>query len=282
MSATATAPAAALTANVARPSAQDPLAADAVARFHRDGLLLGPTVLDRATVNNLLEELERVIRDQHGPGPQPLSIANLTGKADAPLWQIVNIWQASPAFEALVRHPVITAAAAQLLAAKELRLWHDQIQYKPANNGGANHWHQDLPYWPVLSGERQLTAWVALDDADTGNGCMTMVPGSHQWGNNVRALEGLPSFDMPADFLGHPTPTVRSVVPAGGVHFHHSLTWHGSPVNTSGRPRRAIALHYMTNDTAFNAQGGHLMKPAITSEDGQPIDGAPFLSVWKA
>jgi ectoine hydroxylase-related dioxygenase (phytanoyl-CoA dioxygenase family) len=134
----------------------------------------------------------------------------------------------------------------------------------------------------VLSGERQLTAWVALDDADTGNGCMTMVPGSHLWGNHVRDLETLPSFDMPANHLGFNTPTVRCVVPAGGVHFHHSLTWHGSPVNTSGRPRRAIALHYMTHDTAFYAQGGHLMKPAITSEDGQPIDGAPFLTVWKA
>jgi ectoine hydroxylase-related dioxygenase (phytanoyl-CoA dioxygenase family) len=263
-------------------AAAGPLAADAVTRFHRDGLLLGPIVLDRATVAELLDELERVVRDQHGPGPQPLSLTNFTGRDDAPLWQIVNIWQASPAFARLVHHPVITAAAAQLLGAHELRLWHDQIQYKPANNGGANPWHQDLPYWPVLSGERQLTAWVALDDADEANGCMSMVPGSHQWGEHIRALEALPDFTMPADFLGHHTPAVRCPVPAGAVHFHHSLTWHGSPINTSGRPRRAIALHYMTADTKYSAQGNHLMKPAITSHDGEPIDGAPFLTVWRA
>ena len=29
--------------------------------------------------------------------------------------------------------------------------------------------------------ESQVTAWVALDDADANNGCMSMVAGSHRW-----------------------------------------------------------------------------------------------------
>jgi ectoine hydroxylase-related dioxygenase (phytanoyl-CoA dioxygenase family) len=34
----------------------------------------------------------------------------------------------------------------------------------------------------------------------------------------------------------------------GEVSFHHSMTWHGSHENRSDRPRRAIALHFMTGD----------------------------------
>ena len=37
-----------------------------IERFHRDGFVLGPTVLDKGTVKNLLEELERVDRDDLG------------------------------------------------------------------------------------------------------------------------------------------------------------------------------------------------------------------------
>jgi len=32
-------------------------------------------------------------------------------------------------------------------------------------------------------------------------------------------------------------------VAKGEVHYHHSLTWHGSHQNTSMRPRRAVAIH---------------------------------------
>lgn len=39
-------------------------------------------------------------------------------------------------------------------------------------------WHQDAPYWPIVAPMTEVTAWVALDDADEDNGCMSMVPGS--------------------------------------------------------------------------------------------------------
>ena len=252
-----------------------------VEQFQRDGYLLGPLVLSEAQVEELREELKRVIENNETLERKPTRISNLSGKADAPVWQIVNIWEASDAFHALISQPTIVEEIAQLTGAQELRIWHDQIQYKPASTGGVNMWHQDAPLWPVLKPMTEVSAWVALDDVDAENGCMWMVPGSHQWGNQIKYLGTLKDFwDMPDEWEGHPIESVVRPVKAGQVHYHHALTWHGSPENKSGRPRRAIALHYMTQETCYNAEGKHLMKPFITVADGEKIEGDRFPRVW--
>ena len=172
--------------------------------------------------------------------------------------------------------------AAQLTGAKQLRVWHDQIQYKPKEQGGRLHWHQDSPLWPTLQPKNeQITAWVALDDADADNGCMFMVPGSNRWGNKQAQIETLPDGkDLPEDFEGHNVHLIMCPVKLGHVHFHSSLTWHGSGTNHSSRPRRAIAIHLMTEKTSYDASGIHVMKPFISVVDGAPLTGDAFPLVW--
>jgi ectoine hydroxylase-related dioxygenase (phytanoyl-CoA dioxygenase family) len=69
-------------------------------------------------------------------------------------------------------------------------------------------------------------------------------------------------------------------VQKGEVHYHHALTWHGSHANTSGRPRRAIALHFMTGDTCFVASGEHVMKQFVEVADGELMQGAHFPVIY--
>ena len=253
-----------------------------VQQFKMDGYLKGGRVLGDDEVGVLQEEIARVIRDVGTGRRQPVRLANLTGDAAHPVWQIVNIWEASDPFHALIHNQQIGEEMAQLTGAQRLRIWHDQIQYKPAEQGGVNMWHQDAPLWPILAPMTEATAWVALDDVDESNGCMRMVPGSHRWGNAIDFLQGLPNFEaMPAAWQGH-TVEVRSCpVRSGEVHYHHALAWHGSPANTSGRHRRAIALHYMTEETRYVASGDHLMKRFVEVADGEVLQGAHFPLVWE-
>ena len=250
-------------------------------QFATQGYLLGSRVLTDAQVEELRAELDRVIRDKDRPVPQPVSLANISRDPRAVIWQIVNIWEASAPFRSLVHHPVITAEIAQLSGAGEVRLWHDQVQYKIAEKGGVNMWHQDWPYWGILDAPHQVTAWVALDDVDAGNGCMSMVPGSHRWGKQIEFLHALAGFDaMPATFQEHSLEVRLCPVRQGHVHYHHALTWHGSHANASARPRRAIALHYMTEQTRYLAAGNHLMKPFVTVAAGAKLAGDHFPKVW--
>lgn len=255
-----------------------------VAAFHRDGFVTGSVVLSEQRVEELRSELDRVIAERDRPGvPHPVRVADLSRDADSPVWQVVNIWEASPAFREHIAEPAIVEEVAQLTGAGCLRVWHDQVQYKPAHHGGVNHWHQDAPLWPPIEPATQVTAWVALDEADAGNGCMRMVAGSHRWGDRMAWLGGLGDLSLPPAVDGHPVRVELRPVRKGAVHYHHCLTWHASHANPSGRPRRAIAVHYMTGDTRYVEGGGdHPMRSFVTVPDGALLRGPHFPSVYAA
>ena len=68
-------------------------------------------------------------------------------------------------FAAIVRNPVLGAIAARLAGADEIRLWHDQLLYKPsdserpATGPKANvGWHTDRGYWKSTTSDGMLTA----------------------------------------------------------------------------------------------------------------------------
>lgn len=253
-------------------------------QYARDGFCIGDVVLTADEVDALRSELDRVIADRDKDCPQPVHLVNFSRDPSTTVWQIVNIWQASEPFRLLMEKPGVSAVAAALSGARELRMWHDQIQYKPAAVGGVNMWHQDSPYWPVLEPKNaQVTAWIALDDVDEENGCMWMVPGSHTWGPQMDFLHSLSNFEaMPGEFDGRKLVKKSCPVRKGQVHFHHSLTWHGSNANLSRRPRRAVALHFMTQETRYTADGKHVMDPLIKVASGEQLTGEAFPVIWSA
>ena len=134
-----------------------------VKTFHENGYLNGGALLSDEHVDILRAEVMRVIDERDRQDVlQPVLCRNLSGDDHAPVWQIVNIWQASPPFKELMSHPQITSAICQLTGSSQLRIWHDQIQYKPPEIGGVNDWHQDAPLWPIIAPMTEVTAWVAL------------------------------------------------------------------------------------------------------------------------
>ena len=271
-----------------------------VKQFDHDGFLNGGRILSDAQIQELIDDLHRVIDigpDGFGPAdPKPVLFRNLLasgpyagpqGSQGPKVWQIVNIWEAAPAFERLLYRPEVVTGISQLTKMPDLNIWHDQIQYKPALAGGATRWHQDAPLWPSILPMTPVSAWIPLDDADEENGCMWMVPGSHKWGDQSKFLASrydlvdLHEFNQVGQGFNVPDGSeVKEVVAVpwpvkrGEVSFHHSLTWHGSPTNKSPRPRRAIAIHYMTSDSRYVGKRGHPMEQFIHIPDGAPMSDA--------
>lgn len=261
-----------------------------VAQFERNGFLNAGPVLDDSEVQRLSDALDAVIDtgpDGFGEGEaKPVLFRDMSGGSGTPVWQIVNIWEASEPFRELIAHPFIVKAMCQLTGFANLQVWHDQVQYKPAEAGGATTWHQDAPLWPSIEPMTPVSAWIPFDDAEIENGCMWMVPGSHKWGNQMAYLntqghrrkreEGfidLDPFDIPADSEIQKVEPVACPVKRGEVHFHHSLTWHGSPENHSEFPRRALAIHYMTSEAVFTGRD-HAMRKFITIGTGEAMRNA--------
>jgi len=271
------------------------LTASQVAEFNRNGCLVAPQpVISDSEVEELRGELDRVLaRAAKGFAPeeaQPVLVSKWSETPESILWQVVNIWEASTAFRRLLHLPFVVKAISQLTGQPDLMIWHDQIQYKPPFHGGINNWHQDAPLWPILRPETPVTAWIALDEVDESNGCMWMVPGSHKWGNHIDLLMKSPESEFlnlnwtpPGDAEINTFKKIPWPVKKGHVSFHHSMTWHGSHKNKSDRPRRAIAIHFMTGQARFVASGQHVMKRFVELPDGAPMSqaGAHFPVVCK-
>jgi ectoine hydroxylase-related dioxygenase (phytanoyl-CoA dioxygenase family) len=152
-----------------------------VQQFRQDGFLsYGEKVLTDDELDALRVALKRTLDDQSESAPD--AKRNIGGSDTSVVTQIVNIWEAEPAFAAHLYNDRIVPMVAQLMGGAEtVRVWHDQIQIKPPHIGGPTIWHQDFPYWPIIAPSDLISAWVALEDADEENGCMSMVRKSHSW-----------------------------------------------------------------------------------------------------
>lgn len=156
---------------------------------------------------------------------------------------------------ALVRHPYVAACAARLAGADAIRLWHDQLLYKPPQDpaGGANvGWHTDRQYWMTCSSARMLTAWIPFHDVDVAHGAVNFVDGSNRWEEDVV----LNFFDQDLSTLDelrtdHEIRPVPAEIPRGAMSFHNCRTIHGSGPNLRSTPRRSIAVHLQPGDNQF-------------------------------
>lgn len=257
-----------------------------VAFFNANGYVTTHApILSGSDVQLLRDALAEVIA---GTSPDcPHLLRNMAGgelDSDKVVVQIVNIWQAHPAFRAHISHAAIVDMVLQLMSTETLRVWHDQIQYKPPSTGSSTKWHQDFPAWPVLNPADLVTAWVALDDATLANGCLQFVPGSHLWGDNHVGLatnaDFSPEYDLRQLPLRAKVDVVPVEVPKGAVSFHHCAIWHASAPNPSDRHRRAIAVHYMPGSTRYVAAGNHIMDSEIKVRDGEILEGDHFPVIY--
>ncbi|HYC88975.1 MAG TPA: phytanoyl-CoA dioxygenase family protein [Thermoanaerobaculia bacterium] len=157
----------------------------------------------------------------------------------------------------LLRQPVIAAMAARLARSPSVRLFHDQIVYKPAGRSlqetGVG-WHTDRSYWRTCTSARMLTAWIPLADVDERSGTMTVIDGSHLW-PDAEKLRRFHERDVDA-VQREITPSGAWIeVPyrmrAGQVAFHHCRTIHGSRQNMSDVPRIAWAVHFQDEDNRW-------------------------------
>ncbi|MFG1705309.1 phytanoyl-CoA dioxygenase family protein [Nonomuraea sp. M3C6] len=193
---------------------------------------------------------------------------------------------------ALVRSRLIAACAARLSGATEIRLWHDQLLYKPPESvlpqgGGVNvGWHTDRQYWLSCASTEMLTAWVPFHDVGAAEGGISFVDASHLWPDDV-ALDFFDSDLSTLDRLrgSRRVEVVVPEIPRGAVSFHHCRTVHGSGPNLSGRPRRSLAVHLQPGDNHPSLRARHGNDDLVRRDpEGRPdyADPAVCPRLWPA
>ncbi|MBB6674669.1 phytanoyl-CoA dioxygenase family protein [Cohnella nanjingensis] len=230
------------------------------ATFERDGYWISPKLFDDARIERLRRAHERIWSGDYDGDGVTMNPFRLASDPDA-LRKLDNGWWVNDEIRAAVTDPFIGELSADLLGVDEIRLWHDQVIYKPGvsdkpTGAGNVGWHQDYGYWQCSDQPDMVTVWIALQDTDLANGGMMTILGSHRWGlvpdsdaffdPNMEALK-----DRFAD--GREWTEEPCILKAGQASFHHGLTFHGSGPNRTAEPRLSVVAHLMPGGTAYRA-----------------------------
>jgi|TARA_B100001964_G_scaffold239230_1_gene306254 hypothetical protein len=221
------------------------------AAYERDGFCLHSGAVVPTDVLSAAQASMAAVRDGTFDTGRPPS--SHPGYDPAVLCKINDAHLAGRGLYDLVCHPAFGKLAAQVTGARQVQLWASQLLIKPPASGEQGHvgWHQDRQYWRYWQEPEGLfTMWVALSDVTESSGPIRFVCGSQRWG-----------YLDEGDFFGRDLAAQRQritvppeesweevsgLLDAGGVSFHHCLTYHASGQNTSSSPRCSLAVHLRT------------------------------------
>jgi ectoine hydroxylase-related dioxygenase (phytanoyl-CoA dioxygenase family) len=188
----------------------------------------------------------------------------------------------------IVSHPRVLDAVESVLG-PNLLVWGSQWFPKMPGDKAYVSWHQDGTYWG-LTPPNVTTAWIALSASTPENGCMRVVPQTHQASmlpqRETYAPDNMLSRGQEIAVQVDETQAVDLVLGPGEFSLHHIGTVHGSGPNHSNAPRIGLAIRYITpdvvqqgsRDLALLVRGkdeyGHFDLIAPPDHDGSPEESS--------
>ena len=228
------------------------LTQEQVEQFHRDGYITLRGVMAEAELAPLEAEFQRFI---HGEVPgMGKDFCDMSGPYDRKFEDFSLVNAVLPRrYEPALRGNLYeqrTASISRQLLGESATLDYDQFLAKrPAKPDAVFTMHQDLGYWPTGTPEPlTATCSLALDDADTENGCLKVVPGSQKQG--LRPHRPLMGEDRSKSHilsveLTDADEVVDLPLRRGDITVHDELIIHGSGGNASpDRWRRTYIVAY--------------------------------------
>ncbi len=150
---------------------------------------------------------------------------------------------------ALVSHPRVLDAVESVLG-PDIMVWNSHWFPKFPGDRAYVSWHQDAAYWG-LTPANVTTAWIALSESTSENGCLRVIPGSHRASLPQRetyARDNMLSRGQEIAVEVDEAQAVEMPLHPGEFSLHHIGTVHGSGPNQSQTPRIGIAVRYISPD----------------------------------
>lgn len=152
-----------------------------------------------------------------------------------------------PWLNELMRHPDILDAVEDVIG-PDILVWATSRFAKKAYDPAFVSWHQDATY-QGLSEPNVVTAWIALTASHRQNGCLRVIPGTHQEPQiphrETADANNLLSRGQEIAVAVDERNAVDIVLQPGNFSLHHTMLIHGSDPNTSSERRVGIAIRYI-------------------------------------
>lgn len=235
---------------------QDHLTEDELAGFARDGFLVLRNFADDATRERMLaatrDGLERLIpplefeADLNYPGAPESREATGGGtvrrlRAAHSRGIVFTDWISSPAmvnsFRQLLGGPIVMPLA-----------HHNCVMTKQPRFSSDTGWHQDIRYWSFARPEL-INAWLALGPERKENGCLRVIPGSHQLPLDRNRFDE--NLFLRVDFPEN-APLIETAIDveldAGDLLIFHAKTLHAATRNRSDQTKYSAVFTFRPLD----------------------------------
>jgi ectoine hydroxylase-related dioxygenase (phytanoyl-CoA dioxygenase family) len=226
----------------------------------------------------------------------PSANAKVASAADDPgfFFQDFCNWERIPEYRELIFGSAAAAAAAQLMGASVVRLFHDHLLVKEPGTRQRTPWHQDQPYYNI-DGQMSASMWLPIDPV-ARESSLEFVAGSHRgpWlmpraflDNQARwfpdgSLTELP--DVEANRAAYPI--ISWEIEPGDAVFFHMLALHGSAGVSGVNRRRVLSVRFIGDDIRHAPRrwktSPHFPGLAETLPAGAEMAHPLFPIVWSA
>jgi len=135
----------------------------------------------------------------------------------------------------------------------DIDLFSSHFIAKPAGGSLRVPWHEDSAYWrDMLSPMETVTVWLAVDESDEGNGCMYVIPRTHDNGfSEYYEVDPDKNVFVTEIRKGQFDESIKApmVLRENQASLHQAKLIHGSPSNTSNRRRTGYTMRYVASST---------------------------------
>ncbi|MBM3340591.1 MAG: phytanoyl-CoA dioxygenase family protein [Betaproteobacteria bacterium] len=227
-------------------------AVEDVARFERDGY----AIVRGAAAPALLQRM-RVVTQAHLAQPRlPVEYEADTHYPGAPasreapggrtVRRLLQAYARDAVFREWATSPFIAARLRQLLRDDVLfsQAHHNCIMTKHPAFSSVTGWHRDIRYWAFAKPEL-ISVWLALGQEHRGNGCLSLLPGTHRMDFAADRLDA-------AQFLRDDVEANRALINtqvlaelnAGDVLFFHCRLFHAASQNHTSETKFSLVHTY--------------------------------------
>lgn len=217
-----------------------------IAQYHEEGYTITPELLSRSEVQAVLAEIESIkggatVAQHNAERMEMEPNQGPEGKLVRRIYEPCTFY---PWFRSFSESGKILDVLEQLVG-PNLFFHYSKINMKPPLLGSPVEWHQDLTYYPHTNSDC-VTVLFYLNDANSSNGCLQVVPGVQRQRVLDHTTQGL--FQGKITEAIDPSKAVFVGGKAGSVIFMHCLTPHSSAPNLSTKPRTTLILAYRAAD----------------------------------
>ena len=134
------------------------------------------------------------------------------------------------------------------LVGPDIALWTSHFISKEPFTGRATPWHEDSAFWNgrLSAYDRIVTVWLALGPSNRENGCMRVIPGTHEFGgfSEYRPTDMTKQTFHAEIVKVDEDSAVYFELERGECSLHDGRIVHGATANTSPIRRTGYTMRY--------------------------------------